>query len=94
MTMTEVESTSQEASERLLAQLEAESVVPLRIMEAEIRDGRTPFNSRRAEREALMVSRCPKGHLMEGWNVYFRRNGRRECRTCRNDRDRSLDAWL
>jgi hypothetical protein len=31
---------------------------------------------------------CAKGHLLEGWGVYVRPNGKRCCRICLNERNR------
>lgn len=84
----------QAAPERLLAKLEAESVVPLHIAEAELLEGRTPHRSRLAVRDSYRKDACPRGHPLTGWNIYHRRDGRRECRLCRNNRDRSIDFWL
>lgn len=54
-------------------------------MEAEVK-GRTPYNLRRAVRAELraLVQTCPKGHPYDAANTFWRRDGRRECRTCRN----------
>jgi len=30
---------------------------------------------------------CRQGHPLEGWNVYVRPNGMRQCRTCLNARN-------
>lgn len=73
-------------SGELLAQPEAELVgVPLAQLEAEVK-GRTPYHWRRSVRNQLraLVQSCPKGHPYDAANTFWRRDGRRECRACRN----------
>lgn len=35
---------------------------------------------------ALKSPKCSKGHLLKGDNLYMRKNGQRECKTCSNKR--------
>jgi hypothetical protein len=40
-----------------------------------------------------LKTHCPKGHPLDGSNVYLRRNGTRYCRRCRLDYMRGRPQW-
>jgi hypothetical protein len=66
-------------------QLLSESTPSLAQMEGELRDGRTPWNYRERER----ATACRRGHAYTVDNTRWRSDGRRECRTCINARQRA-----
>ena len=41
---------------------------------------------------ALKSSKCSRGHKLEEPNLYWRKNGQRECKLCKGERNREQEA--
>jgi hypothetical protein len=56
------------------------------------------LEARRAQVAAIAQRRrdaayCIRGHLLQGWSVYVRANGRRQCLVCQGERQRERRAF-